>query len=70
MVLDLLIVDKRSEISFVCAVQLLPAPPTKSVKRPRVCPEELVKNLFMDFKVSIANTVFSVHCNGMKFSKD
>ena len=44
--------DKKTEVAFQCLVHMLPEPPQRAVKKPRLTPEAVFDNFFQDFEVS------------------
>lgn len=49
--------DRRSEVAFKCVVHLLPAPPRKGVKKPRLSPDAAVGMFFQDIQVCYSTVI-------------
>jgi len=49
--------DMKTEVVLRCLVHMLPAPPQRAVKKPRLTAEAVFDNFFQDFKVSSQNEV-------------
>jgi len=50
----------KTEVAFRCLVHMLPAPPQRAVKKPRLTADAVFDNLFQDFEVSNSNFPFNL----------
>jgi len=49
----ILFADQKSELAFRCLVHMLPSPPRKGVKVPRLSVEVLMNQFFRDMEVCL-----------------
>jgi len=59
---DVVISDQKSEVAMKCLIALLPAPPKRGVKGPKVSPSRCIDHFFQQFEVRIG-TKISIVCN-------
>jgi len=58
--LHILLTDRKSQVAFQCLIHLLPSPPRKGIKVPRLSPDALMKQFFQEMEVG--NIVVCLEC--------
>ena len=65
--LHILLTDRKSQVAFQCLIHLLPSPPRKGIKVPRLSPDVLMKQFFQ--KMEVGSIVVCLECTKSSHSE-